>query len=665
MHVKKVGPIGLMLALLFLPGCKRSARNDFQTVRFIDLLSAENIKQSPFLKAGGVEPSPLLNPLESTPLQNLGSPENPHGLKKKLNLKGLVIEILFSPPKSKYSFEIVLPPDAVLEFGTGIIRDKNFEKLKESLGREPQGVQFIVRIDIQGRQTIIFQKQLPLPPYQDMRTLEFSMERVRLPPHPQRARVTFLARGDEGVFSFWYNPVIYTTKKNLRNVVLISIDTLRADHLGCFGYHKKTSPSIDAMARDSVLFEETYASSPWTLPSHVSLFTSLSGINHQVYGSRDRIDPSQTMLAEVLRRNNLFCSAFAGSGYVNSLYGFSKGFEYYHESEGLNTLMNSAERMSEVVSEWLPKNADKDFFLFLHTYQVHSPYFCPPPYNTMFLQENPRWPRVNLMEYLGGKPGIFRELTEGERQNIIGLYDGEISYVDDKLIKPLIEKLKEMRLYDQTMIVFISDHGEEFFEHGAWLHGQSLYEESLRVPLIIKFPGSKYRGKRIHNLVRLIDVMPTILEEFGIDSKGMNLEGESLIPVIRGKEKGDRMFLADTLYLTNERSLGQEMDSSETRLPDKIAFGTRTNKLIYNRELTEKEALFYSPPPPSLSPVELYNLKNDPREKANLAAQKTGLVAQMAEKVRKIYGKKAKTRRAQIELDEKLKEELRALGYIR
>jgi arylsulfatase A-like enzyme len=664
MSENKVGYLSLALALVFLTGCKSSPKNGFQTVRFIDLLRSENISQSPFGRPAGKQPSPFLEPLKSSPLLGLSPDENPYNLKKKLDLGISVLDILFSPPKSKYSFDITLPPDAVLEFGTGIIRDKNFETLAESLEKEPREVQFIVRLETQDTKKILFQKRLRLPPAQEVRTLEFSMQTVDLPAQPQRARITFLTRGDEGAFSFWHSPVVYTKGRDLRNIILISIDTLRPDHLSCYGYKRKTSPSIDALAQDSVLFEETYASSPWTLPSHVSLFTSLSGISHQVYKSRDRIDPAQTMLTEVLRKNNFFCSAFTGSGYLSSVYGFSKGFDVYGESEGLLTLVNSAELMSQAASKWLGRNADKSFFLFLHTYQVHQPYSCPPPYNTMFLGEKPRWQKINLMNYLGGLSGVFKRLPQEDRQNIIGLYDGEISYVDDMLIKPLIEKLKELRLYDRTMIVLTGDHGEEFFEHGSWMHGQNLYEEALRVPLIIKFPRSKYRGKRISSLVRLIDVMPTVLDELAIDAKNLNVEGKSLIPVIRGKRKKDRILLADTTYFTNRLFPEQRTNSSDMFFPDKITFGSRKNRLILNRELTEEEARSYSPAPRRCPAVELYDLDADSQERVNLASSRADLAKRMVQKIREIYEKQRKAAKNQVQPDKKLEEQLRALGYI-
>ncbi len=665
MPEKKFRYLSLALALVFLTGCKSGQQNDFQTIRLMDLLQAGNISQSPFAKTAGELPSPFLEPLRSNPLPGLSPDENPYNLKRKLDLGTSVMDILFSPPRSKYSFEVVLPPRSVLEFGTGIIRDKNFETLAQSLAKEPRQVEFMVELETQDAKKILFRKRVSPPSLHAERTLEFSTRTVGLPAQAQLARITLLTRGDEGIFSFWHNPVVYTKGRDTRNVVLISIDTLRPDHLSCYGYKRRTSPSLDALARDSALFEETYASSPWTLPSHVSLFTSLSGITHQVYEFRDRIDPGLTMLAEVLRRNNFFCSAFTGSGYVDSVYGFSKGFDVYRESEGLTTLKDSAEQVSQAASRWLGRNAAKSFFLFVHTYQVHTPYSCPPPYNTAFLGENPRWRRLNLLNYLGGISGIFKPLPEQERQNIIDLYDGEISYVDDKLIKPLLEKLKELGLYDRTMIVLTSDHGEEFFEHGSWMHGQDLYEEALRVPLIIKFPGSKYRGERIPSRVRLIDVMPTILEELAIGAKSLPMEGKSLIPVIRGKSTHDRTVLADTAYLAGRLSPERKTNLPGTFFFGKIAFIDGKNKLIVNREFGEEEARSYFPPPPPFRAVELYDLAADPLERVNLASSSADQANRMARRVREIYEKMKRTAKNRVEPDEKLREQLRALGYIR
>jgi len=142
---------------------------------------------------------------------------------------------------------------------------------------------------------------------------------------------------------------------------------------------------------------------------------------------------------------------------------------------------------------------------------------------------------------LGGPKNIFKKIPEPEIRNIIGLYDGEIRYTDEKLIGQLVNKLKQLGLYQQTMIIVTSDHGEEFFDHSGWEHGHTLYDELIKVPLIIKFPDLKYKGQRSKTIVSLVDLMPTICDEMRVDSSGLKIDGKSLIPVLRGKEKKDRI----------------------------------------------------------------------------------------------------------------------------
>lgn len=655
-------PFLLLFALLPLMNCRQAEKGNFQTVRFIDLLKKESILRSPFLR-GGDSTIPHLYP-RSAPLADWGSGDNPFNLKRKLDLGTVVLDILFSPPRSEYSFNVHLPADSVLEIGAGIVRDKNFEKLRETLGQESRGVQFIVELEVKGRKKNIFHKFHPLPEKQEYRTLNYSFHKLDLPRQEQDVRLTFVTAGEEGPFSFWYNPVIYTKGRSGRSVILISLDTLRADHLGCYGYSRPTSPNSDALSRDSVLFEHTYAASNWTLPAHVSLMTSLSGPSHGVYFGNERIDSSNIMLAEVLRQKNFFCTAVTGAGYVSSFFGFSRGFETYREGEGFISHQNSAELVAGVAAEWLQNNRDKDFFLFLHTYQTHNPYACPPPYSTMFLGKDRLWERLDLLRHLGGRSASYRELPAEERENIVGLYDGEILYTDESLIKGLIEKLKELDLYDQSMIILTSDHGEEFYEHGAWMHGPGLYDESIRVPLIIKFPDSRFRGKRIATLVRQVDIMPTVLDVMGIPAGELNLEGRSLLPVVQGKEKGDRTFLADAVYDT---SFGNSRRGEEPDMifPDKVAFGIKKNKLIFNRELEPDVYRFFSPPPPRGQAAELFDLETDPGEKRNLASQKADSVRDQVRIIQEVYKNVAKKRAKRIQVDEKLEEQLRALGYIR
>jgi arylsulfatase A-like enzyme len=272
----------------------------------------------------------------------------------------------------------------------------------------------------------------------------------------------------------------------------------------------------------------------------------------------------------------------------------------------------------------------------------------------MFLEDNSRWRHLDLMSFLGGMQGIFKELTEKERQNIIGLYDGEIRYTDEQLIGPLIATLKDLGLYDRTMIIFTSDHGEEFFEHRGWGHGHSLYDESLKVPLIIKFPESRFKGKRIHDIISLVDIFPTVLEEMGIERSGFDIDGRSLFPLITGKEEGDRMFLADVAahVLTS-------------RIPRRVAMNRGKEKLILSQKFDPADLQFFVHPPPILSAVELYDLAQDPGERHNVADERSHLANQIIQRIDEIYKSARKKKTKKLEIDQELRKQLKALGYIR
>jgi len=450
--------------------------------------------------------------------------------------------------------------------------------------------------------------------------------------------------------------VIFRKRRRTRNVILISVDTLRADHLGCYGYGRETSPNIDALAGDSALFSRVYAPSPWTLPSHVSMMTALFGVHHQVYQDTERMDPSIVTLADLLRCRDFLCSAVTGGGFVSAVYGFSKGFDSYYEGEGGVNLQDSARRVSNAAVDWIDRHREKSFLLFIHTYQPHNPYISPHPYNSMFLDEDAKWRHLDLVGHLGGKRAVFKELPDEERRNVIALYDGEVRYTDERLVGPLLQKLRDLGLYDRTLIVFASDHGEEFYEHGGWGHGQSLYDESLRVPLLVKFPGSKYAGRTVDHIVSLVDIMPTILDELGVEGGELGMDGKSLLPLLEGKESGDRRFFAD---------VGDNV--LDSHIPGKAAVNEGRKKVIFNKRYSESDMSFFLYPPPraSLDPVELYDLGRDPSETRNAADEHAELARNLVRMITDMYDRAAKRETGKAVIDEKLKEQLRALGYIR
>lgn len=654
MHMKNRIVWALFIALI-LGSCQRLHKLDFQLYRFIDHLNIENIQYSPFFQIQDKkEVRNIIFPKKSFPMQDLGVGENPYELKRKLRIGGIERNVLFAPPKSQFSYTLDISQDSILEFGIGIIREKDSVEIQRNTSSKENGVNFRIVLEINGKKKTIFQEYLSSPQKEQEPSLSFSTHKIDLPYKHKKARVIFITKGGPKNISFWANPVLYRKGKNVRNVVLISLDTLRADHLGCYGYKRPTSPNIDALALEGMQFLNVYAQSPWTLPSHISLFTSLNNINHQVYYDDEKMDPALITLADVLRKNQIFCSAITGGGFVSAVYGFSKGFDTYNEGAGGVFQQNAAELTSRAVSEWLDKNSGKNFFLFIHTYQPHNPYACPYPYKSMFLEEGAKWTHIDLLSHLGGKSSLFKGLSEEERQNVISLYDGEIRYTDEMLIGPLLKKLKELDIYDQTMIILTSDHGEEFYEHNSWGHGQNLYDESLKVPLVVKFPGSRFKGRKISSIVRLVDVFPTVLDEFGIDVSDFNLDGESLLPLIKEKKDNDRTFLAD---------IGGNLLNSH--IPQKIAMNHGKVKLILNKKFTKEDLAFFIYPPPQIPPLELYDLTEDPFEKKNIIEDNSSLVKQLVSNINEIYSKPGKRKTGKPEIDEKLKEQLRALGYIR
>jgi len=651
MHWKKYIVFAVIFSLSISCGPKQN--QSISIVRLMDIFNEDCLIRSPFDRLTAEALADEQFPAKSFPLPEIDIEMNPFKLLRKLKIGGREINILFSPPTSEYAFDVDFKEESFLEFGIGIVRDAHSEKIAVGTDEKIRGVNFTVSLEFEGKKRTLMQKYLSPPPESQQRTISYWETNLSLPPVRKGTQVILKCSGGMQNFSFWFNPHIYKKKEEKRNVILISIDTLRADHLSCYGYEKQTTPNIDLLSEDSALFLNTYASSPWTLSSHVSMMTGLHCVHHQVYYDDERMAPALKTLAQTLNMNGFLASAFTGGGFVSSVYGFSKGFDSYNEGEGGVFKKNSAEIMFQATSNWLEKNKEKDFFLFLHTYQTHNPYSCPAPYSTHFLEDDFKWDQIDLYNYLGGMPGLYRPLPEKDRENVIGLYDGEILYMDEKMIKPLIEKLKALGLYDQTMIIFTSDHGEEFGEHKGWGHRHSVYEESIKVPLIIKFPGSRYRGKRISSIINLVDIMPTILDWMNIRYPKMEMDGKSLIPLLSGRERKDRTFLADI-----------PPNLLNTPLPQRITMNSGQEKMILNRRFSKEDLDYFSFPPPVNIPVELFALNNDPLEKTNIAHSMPEICDQIIRWINEIYSTAKKQKTSKVKIDDDLRDQLKTLGYI-
>ncbi len=305
------------------------------------------------------------------------------------------------------------------------------------------------------------------------------------------------------------------------NVLIISLDTTRADHLACYGYKNIKTPNLDSVAAEGVLFEEAFSVQPVTLPAHASIFTGKYPFRH---GVRDNnihqlADENQT-LAEVLTDNGYMTTAFVASYILNHGFGLAQGFRFYNDrfvkpkQKGRLPVDRRASEVSFLAGRWLEemknRKVTQPFFLWLHYYDPHADYNPPHPYRTAY-----------------GSP-----------------YDGEIAYMDDWL-GYVFDDLKRRNLWNNTMVVLVGDHGEGLGDHEEQTHGMFIYRSTTHVPLIIKFPKGKHAGKRVATRVSQVDIFPTVLEELGF--KGTDtIDGKSLFSLITGKEKADRETYSET-----------------------------------------------------------------------------------------------------------------------
>lgn len=603
----------------------------------------------------------------SLALRDAGVADSSFTVKRRVHWKEGTANIILAPPLTKFVFTAGLPDNPFLEFGYGII--------KASASTRTDCLTFRVIGEAGGQKSTLFEKTLHSRS-KDWGAV-FSPVSIDLKKfHNRRVTFTFTteascpgtARPGDGMLpAFWSNPVLFSpgAKDDQRpNVILISLDTLRADHLGCYGYSRPTSPALDALASDGVRFDEALSTSSWTLPAHVSMLTSLTVAHHGVLDEGYVLGPSLRTLADYLRGRNYVTAAFTGGGYVGSPFGFARGFDFYVDENTPLENPRSAGILLGESADWIRRNAGKKFFLFLHTYQPHDPYASPPPAGQAFLKENDPWKSLYLAGYLGPR-GVYRPLSEREKANVVALYDGDVKNTDEALVGPLVRCLKDLGLYDRTMIIITSDHGEEFFDHGSWLHGPSLHNELTRVPLIIKFPRSRSRGVKVTTPVQIVDILPTVLEELGLPAPPDSIDGRSVLALTRKDRQAPREFLSE-IYGRFEFPSPLQGGSPSLRLVSIVSGGY---KLILS--IASERFYYFFSPRPSLPPaieLELFDLANDPGEQVNLAAKRPDLVRSLRARIEAYLAAAAKGKTPGAGkrpiFDQSFEERLKAFGYI-
>jgi len=396
-------------------------------------------------------------------------------------------------------------------------------------------------------------------------------------------------------------------------VLFITVDTLRSDHLGCYGYKKVKTPNIDSLAERGTMFKNAISQVPITLPSHCSLFTSTyPQFNNVRDNGRTRLGQSAITLAERMQENGYSTAAFVSTFVLDSKFGLDQGFETYDDrmqnKPGKMIIEHmdaerTADKVTDAAVSWLRDKKDGKIFLWVHYYDPHAIYNPPDPYREIY-KNNP--------------------------------YDGEIAFTDEH-IGVLLAALKELKLDKKALIIFTSDHGEGLGEHEEVGHTVFIYDTTLKVPLIFSCPGRIAEGKVIEGQVRLVDIMPTILDFLKLE-KNKEIQGKSLIRLMKGRKKSlDLPAYSESLYA----------------------------KLRYNwsalKSLRTKKWKYIKSPEP-----ELYNIRNDPRELVNLAASTMDVVEELDNRLKSFLTATSSSgvTETKVVMGEETLQKLASLGYI-
>jgi arylsulfatase A-like enzyme len=477
-----------------------------------------------------------------------------------------------------------------------------------------------------------------------------------------------------GAVALWANPLLTTNLPKKRpNILIYMIDTERADHSSAYGYARDTTPFLKKLGAKGLVFEDSQVQATWTKPSTASLLTSLYSFSHGIIHDFDTIPKGATTLAEQLRAAGYVTASVVANPFAGRITGLQRGFDYVAEWAAVQRYRSDAEdratdsaAVNKIVFPWLERHSDEPFFLYAHATDPHAPYRPPAGFEEKFANptETPEFNRVyqslgGKVRYGGGivisRAGCLQRGVNPDRfiQKAIDRYDGEILH-NDWSLEQLANKLKQLGVLDNTLIVVVSDHGEEFWEHGWTAHGHSLYQELTRGVLVMWNPQLIPRPARVSEPVQLIDVMPTVLDLIGIKIPDV-VQGQSLAPFAKGQRFQRRGAVIMSRYA--------HPDSSPNGIPenrtDTVALLDAGWKLIYRDKAKEV----------GMPTVEMYDHRTDRADTINIATKHPQELGRMMTEIAKWMEaeKQVKSflgRGAKATMDPKTLEKLRSLGYI-
>ncbi len=430
------------------------------------------------------------------------------------------------------------------------------------------------------------------------------------------------------------------------SVLLIGIDTMRADHLGVAGNDSLSTPHLDALVHDGVLFTRALATAPWTLPSFASVFTGLLPYRHgAVGGERSWLADRHTTLAERFVAAGYRTGGFVSIDWLTRVCNMEQGFQPW-QGPLPPPGMSRAENQTWLARSFFDWHRMRPFFLFLHYFDVHTPYTPPPPFDGMYYLGDPYRPGEPVLTLLRSPANRAPNRDSGMYDFLDGVtdlaypikqYAAGVSYVDMH-VGQVLARLKMLDLYDEMLIIVLSDHGEHLGEHDIWFTHWLPYEETLRVPLIIKLPGNRHAGQVVTTPVSLLDVLPTIIAETGM-REAADLDGRDLRPIMAGRDRGHSLLAAEQ---------GSDVESYSKSLQE------GDWKLLFFRE-------------PHAGRYELYDLAHDPHERADRAAEQPVIVERLRDKMWRLWDpQRIVADDGQVRprtFDEGTRRRLRSLGY--
>lgn len=436
------------------------------------------------------------------------------------------------------------------------------------------------------------------------------------------------------------------------NVLLVSIDTLRADHLGVYGYGRSTTSHLDALAREGAFFRDARSSAPWTLPSHASMLTGMypsrhgarffSNIRIAPSPAAARLDAARLTLAEMLRATGRRTASITSVHWLGPSFGLGQGFDTVEMVKN-----NPASRAVDRAMSWLDEQPGQPFFLFLHLFDVHN-YASPPEFDRRFGDPSYRGQLEGKARLLGSN--VYDHLSPADLDYAIARYDAALAYVDAELSR-LFAALRADARWERTLVVVTADHGEEFWEHGGSGHGFTLYDEQLRVPLIVKPPLESAPSEREPRFsAGVVDIVPTMLDYLGLPPFA-HLDGVSLRPALEGSAMQPRVLHAEDTFHFNSYAL---IENGAKFIANRVPPADPLNPRLALSTIRS----FYK-----FRNDELYDTGLDPQERNDLRSRELSRAEPMKERLlAHLAGARANVRMTP---DEETVDQLRSLGYIR